>query len=309
MAQSKITIGITCFNAEDTIERAVASAQAQEWDKFEILIVDDRSADGSVEKIQDMVAADKRIRFIRHEQNKGFPAALNTIIENATSEFIAFFDDDDESAPARLQKQYERLTNYERKTSTQFVFCYSNRAVVKPGAEKQSATVYAIGRAEKPPHGAIVADFLLWHREKPGYSWGQFGSCTLMVRRQVLQNIGGFDERFRRCAEWDMAIRSSFEGAHFIAVSEPLVTQYITPTGDKAGLTPLKYAKMLREKNKDYLKGKHIYRASKAIAYSRFHYANGRKGKSRLFLMLACLLSPHAVLSNELAKRLRNVHS
>ena len=303
-----ITIGITCFNARNTIERAVAGAKAQKWDNFEILIVDDCSTDGAVEKIEALAVSDKRIHFFRHEMNRGYPAALNTIIQNAAGKFVAFFDDDDESAPDRLEKQYERLVGYERKTGATSVFCYTDRAVVKAGEGRQGGAVHAIGRTEKPPHGEMVAKYLLWHYEPPSYSWGQFGSCTLLVRRAVLQDLEGFDEQFRRCAEWDLAIRAAFSGAHFIALDQTLVTQHITPTEDKAGRKPLKYALMLREKHRNYLKRKHLYRASCAMAYSRFHYSKRRRMKSRLFLALACLLAPHAVLPNELAKKLRNRH-
>ncbi|HEV7416279.1 MAG TPA: glycosyltransferase, partial [Tianweitania sediminis] len=41
----KVTIGITCYNARDTIARAVASALAQDWDDLEVLIADDASTD------------------------------------------------------------------------------------------------------------------------------------------------------------------------------------------------------------------------------------------------------------------------
>lgn len=69
-----ITIGITCYNARNTIARAVAGAQAQKFDNFEILIVDDCSTDGAVEKIKALAVSDKRIRFFRHDMNRGYPA-------------------------------------------------------------------------------------------------------------------------------------------------------------------------------------------------------------------------------------------
>ena len=297
-----ITIGMTCFNAEDTISRALKSAIQQTWKNFEIIIVDDASTDKSVQVIKSFSKVYGRIQLLIHSKNKGYPASLNTILKYAKGEFIAFFDDDDESSPDRLYKQFEHILDYEQKSGSLSVLCYTNRKVIQKENVGKCSTVKAIGRFEKEPFGEMVTAFLLWHSEVPGYSWGQFGSCSLMMRRQLLRSLGGFDVRFRRCAEWDLAIRASYRSAYFISVNESLVTQYITETEDKAGWTPLKYAIMLREKHKNYLKDKKLYQASKAIAYSRFFYSRGNKWKSRIFLILACALSPKTVLTNELSK-------
>ena len=44
-----ITIGITCFNAEETIEIALKSAFSQDWSNYEVIVVDDGSSDNSIE--------------------------------------------------------------------------------------------------------------------------------------------------------------------------------------------------------------------------------------------------------------------
>jgi glycosyltransferase involved in cell wall biosynthesis len=297
-----VTIGITCFNAADTIERAIDSALNQDWPNFEIVVVDDRSADESIAIIESRARGDGRIRLIRHETNKGYAGALNTILAHAKGEFVAIFDDDDVSQPDRVSEQWRRLTVYERATGADHVFCYSNREVVKEEGDGLAGFVCAIGRSSAEPHGADVADFLLWHYERPGFSWGQFGSCTLFVRRRTILDLGGFDETFRRMAEWDLAVRASLAGAHFVAVDQPLITQHLTPTSDKAGSLPLNYALKLREKYRTHLESKRVYRASKAIAHSRHHYAKERRWTSRAYLALACVLSPIRVLPSELAK-------
>jgi len=301
-----ITIGITCFDAEDTIERAVESAQNQNWPNIEIIIVDDASADGSLDRIRKISEGDSRIRLIDHDVNKGYPSALNSIVQHAKGEFVAFFDDDDNSIPDRLLMQWERLTAYETEHSAELVFCYSNRDVVMAGDNKPNHIVYAIGRKPPEPYGQVVANFILWHSEGEGYfTWGMFGSCTLMARLSSFHKIGNFDEEFRRSAEWDMAVRAAFQGCHFIAVEQSLIVQHKTITADKADDKKLKYSLLLRKKHKDYLRNQNIYWASLAMAYARFHYAGGRQWKSRLYLALACLCSPCMVLPNELAKRRR----
>ena len=297
-----VTIGVTCFNAAATVGRAIESALHQDWTNLELVVVDDGSSDDTALVVKELVEGDPRIRFFSHDVNSGYASALNTIADAAHGEFIAIFDDDDVSRPDRVSKQWRRLTEYESATGAQNVFCYSNRDVVKEGVEGTGGHVRAIGRTPTEPHGASVADFLLWHFEDPTFTWGQFGSCTLFVRERTLTDIGGFDQDFRRSAEWDIAIRSALAGAHFIAVNESLITQNITQTADKSGVIPLESALQLRTKHKRHLKSQGVYLASRAIARARFHYATGRLPASRAYLALACLYSPFRVLPNELRK-------
>jgi len=296
-----ITIGVTCHNAEDTIGRAIEGARKQDWPKLEIIVVDDGSSDGSLEVIKRLADEDHRIKWIRHDGNRGYAGALNSIVEAAQGEYIAIFDDDDLSVPERVYKQWHKLTEYAAAQATDLVVCYSNRTVVEDDGSR-STTVHAIGRKPVEPRGECVVDFLLWHYEDPGCTWGQFGSCTLLVRKQTLSEIGPFDEGFRRSAEWDFAIRLALMGGCFIAVDEPLITQYKTHTADKSGKVPLEYALKLRKKYKSYLKRKKVYRAAVAIACSRYYYAMHKSHLSRMYLALACVCSPSAVLPNELAK-------
>jgi glycosyltransferase involved in cell wall biosynthesis len=263
-----ITIGITCFNAEDFIGQAIESAQNQTWPNIEIIVVDDASSDGSLDRIHQLAEADQRIRLIRHDVNKGYPSALNTIVQHANGEFIAIFDDDDISVPDRLLQQWRRLTAYEAQEETDLVFCYSNRDVIRSGESEPHTIAYAIGRQPPEPHGTAVADNILWRGGDRRFVWGMFGSCTLMVRHSSLQKMGNFDEDFRRSAEWDMAIRVAFTGGHFIAVDQSLVVQRKTPTSEKSRKISLHYAQKLRRKYKDYLKRKGVYLASVIIGYS-----------------------------------------
>ena len=298
-----ITIGITCFNAEDLIIKAIEGAQMQDWPNYEIIIVDDASSDGSVDLIQDYIKNRDNIHLICHPENKGFPSALNTIIEHAKGDFITLFDDDDVSAPDRLSKQHARLTQHMADKKTHLVMCYTNRKVVYANNEKQGYGFTAIGATKgKEPHGDMVADYILWDGGNPKYAWGMFGSCTLMVHQDLFETIGVFDPLFRRNTEWDMAIRCALQGGHFIAVNEPLITQTKTPTQDKSGKTPLKYSLLLREKYKDYLKNKGLYRAAKLVAHSRFYGGKAQKITSNFYMLLAGLCAPNKILFSKIKR-------
>ena len=78
-----ITVGVACFNACDTIERAVQSARTQIWKNLDILIVDDGSTDGSFELIVRLAKEDGRVRVIRNDENAGIGSVRNTIIDRA----------------------------------------------------------------------------------------------------------------------------------------------------------------------------------------------------------------------------------
>lgn len=285
-----ITIGITCFNAADTIERAVQSALAQNWPLFEVVIVDDSSTDGSFEILNSLARKDERIHVFRHEINRGYPSALNTIIENSNGEFIAIFDDDDESQPDRIQDQFAAITAYEKEKGTSFIACYTNRTVFKHGGSVDR--VFCIGRHAPQPHGAMVADFLLLNDSSPAYTFGEFGSCTLMARRSVFEAVGSFDPAFRRSAEWDWAIRMALLGGNFIGCDAPLVNQHKTATADKTGRKPLDYALLLRRKYKDYLLGQGVYTYSVMMAHVRFYYFRRQRVRYYIALLAAFMMKP-----------------
>jgi glycosyltransferase involved in cell wall biosynthesis len=287
-----ITIGITCYNAEDTIRRAVESSVRQTWSNREILVLDDCSRDGSRDILHSLALEYPEIRIIQHERNSGFPGALNTLLAEAQGEFIAFFDDDDESMPDRLQRQYERITTYEEAHERPIVLCYSNRYVAPlRNADFQRL---GIGRHPPEPHGIIVADYILGLIRNKRYCWGMFGSCTLMGRVATFREFNGFDEHFRRCAELDFAIRAAHHGAHFISVDAPLITQYLTDTPDKGGDADLRYRLMLLNKHRAYLDSKRAYWSAVTNMYAWFHYTKGRFWRGRIWRAVALLLLPVA---------------
>ena len=297
-----ITVGVACFNAENTIARAIDSAMKQDWPNKEIIVVDDGSTDGSEAVLQEMARQYPGLRVIPCGVNQGVAAARNRILAEARGEFIAFFDDDDESCEDRLTKQWRRLTDYEQLHGAELVLCYSNRHVVRAGQTRDVGM--AIGREPPEPSGRIVANFLFGHLADSHHVWGKLGSGTLMARRRTFLAVGEFDASFRRCEEWDLAVRAALRGAHFIGVNEPLIIQYRTTSADKSGKTPLQYALRLRRKHKDYLVKEKVYLASLAMAHARFHAYRRHHWRNHLFLALAYCLLPPSVLAAKLASRL-----
>ena len=298
-----ITIGVTCFNAEETIARAIRSAQKQNYPNFEIVIVDDASTDNSIKIIEGMQKEDGRIFLHRHGENLGVAAARNTIVEHAKGEYVAFFDDDDESLPGRLSKQYERLSRFQQAHPEAPVLCYCHRHVFKDG---QKNPYMAVGSRPLEPHGEMVADFLLWNKKQREYTLRpDFGAGVMMTSQALLQRFP-YDPRFRRLEDWDITIRTALKGGYFISVDESLVNQYATETADKGGYIELKYLSMLVKKNKKYLQQRRIYWTAFLHTRARFYYDFKRDNplKRCLFLFLAGLLSPKQILFDKVAAKL-----
>jgi glycosyltransferase involved in cell wall biosynthesis len=275
----------------------------QDWPNKEVIVVDDASTDDSEVLLQEMARQHSELRVIRSAANRGVAAARNTILSEARGEFIAFFDDDDESRPDRLTTQWRRLTDYEGLHGTELVFCYANRDVVRVGQTKPDHVAMAIGRQPPEPNGPIVANYLFGHLADSHYVWGLLGSCSLMARRRTFLVLGEFDASFRRYEEWDLAVRAALQGAHFIAVNESLIIQYKTVSADKSGKLGLQYALKLARKHKNYLKTEQAYLASVATAHARFHGNAGNYWRKRLFQALAYGLLPPSILAEKLASR------
>lgn len=284
---SRITIGLTCFNAEQTIGRAIHSAQAQDWPNLEIIVADDASTDTSWTILEAIALQDQRIKIIRHPLNGGPAAARNTILNAATGDFVAFFDDDDESFPERIRTQHEKLLQYEAACSTTLIACYASGVRYYPNGYKLDMP--AIGSQPLVPFGEAVADYLLFNnREKDVFFGSGTPTCSLMARLSTFRAIGGFDENLRRVEDIDFAVRLAKQGGHFIGCHQPLFLQHATTAADKTPEKNLeaelrllnKHAPYLRKKNRlDY--AQHWFR----IRYYHFSGQHFRFGAA-LFLFL-----------------------
>jgi glycosyltransferase involved in cell wall biosynthesis len=98
-----VTVVMTVFNAEDSVEFAILSILNQTYKNIELIIVDDFSTDNSLSIIESIVGVDKRVRIISMESNRGTYVAKNIAIKNSKGDFITFQDADDWSHPERIQ--------------------------------------------------------------------------------------------------------------------------------------------------------------------------------------------------------------
>lgn len=241
-----ITIGITCYNAQSSIIRAITSALEQNWGNKEIIVVDDQSKDESWSILENMARENTSLKIYRNARNTGPAGSRNEILKRASGSYIAFFDDDDESLPQRLSTQYERLCAYPEPLAA----CYASGERRYPNG--YTLPLQAIGSRPPIPYGPGMAQRILYYGGPENWFVGSgTPACSLMASKATFEQIGGFDESMRRCEDMDFAVRLALAGGHFIGCPENLFIQYATEADDKSF-----------EKNRDaeiYLARKHAY--------------------------------------------------
>ncbi len=99
-----ISILLPFYNSEHTLADSIESMLKQTYDKFELILIDNNSTDGSLQIAEDYAAKDSRIQVLS-EPKKGIVYALNTGITASNGKYIARMDADDISHPERLEKQ------------------------------------------------------------------------------------------------------------------------------------------------------------------------------------------------------------
>lgn len=306
--QPLVTIGITCYNAADTIGRAIESALTQDYPNTEIIIVNDCSSDNSITVIEGLIAGRPNARLINHEQNTGFAGALNSIIRNAQGEFIAIFDDDDFSLPNRISVQVRTTLDYERRTGAAYVACWGSGYKLYDNGYK--APFMAIGSRPNPPVGRDLIECQLYMPRKEGIFFGSgTPSCSLLVRKRIYDEIGLYDTKMRRTEDTDFAIRLALKGGHFIGCHEEVVVQTASVGFDKRPEVGYKSELALAEKYQHLFTSPRRYEYAKDWIKLRFHHFGRQRIQSLLALLTLFVKYPDWTLEQFMRsapKRLRH---
>jgi len=110
MTAPTVTVLMPLYNAAPYLDEAVDSVLTQTWTDFELLVIDDGSTDGSLEKIT--ARTDARIRVERMPRNQGVVTALNRGLQLARGAYIARMDADDIALPGRLAQQLAYMESH-----------------------------------------------------------------------------------------------------------------------------------------------------------------------------------------------------
>lgn len=106
---NKISIITPVYKCEKLLEETIKCVIEQTYENWEMILVDDCSPDNSAEIVKKYAELDKRIKYIRLEENSGAAVARNKALEESTGRFIAYLDADDLWKKEKLEKQVKYM--------------------------------------------------------------------------------------------------------------------------------------------------------------------------------------------------------
>lgn len=291
MIRPTVTIGVTTYNAEDSIRDALHSALEQTHPINQIIVVDDCSTDSTMTILEEY--ADRPgFEIYQNQENSGVAVSRNEIVKHATGDFIVFFDDDDVSAPNRVEAQLARITKYETEYAAGApVVCHTARLQIYPDGSQRIEPAMGQVHGRPAPAGPPVARRALMG-EPLEDAYGSCATCSQAARTETYRRLHGFDQRLRRCEDSDFAIRLALAGGHFVGLSEPLVTQKMTGTSEKSLDILKEFVLMVMEKHQPVFQHDDVYLFCRAWTALKFDWLAGRRVKFASEMMLLGLRHP-----------------
>ena len=193
-----VAVIVAAHNADETLAETLESLLGQSHRDWEAIVVDDGSTDRTAELTGGYAKRDERIRLIRQEQ-AGESSARNAGISLALSEWLLFLDSDDWLQPEALA----RLTG---------------ALVEDPGVD-----VAYSGWGRVTPDGQLASTHV-WSRPAEIFAslarTNMLAVHSCLVRRSMVEELGGFDASLRTCEDWDLWQRLACRGARFQLVTE-----------------------------------------------------------------------------------------
>lgn len=204
---SRVSVVIPCHNREDTVVEAVQSVLDQGWPDLEVIAVDDHSTDATVAVLNTI--RDPRLRVVANTGAPGVSVTRNHGVRLSNAPWVAFQDSDDVWLPSKLAKQMARLEG------SDYVAAYCGM-LVKADARPETPVQK---RYPDPSITPLDGDIL------PSLVRGSYLSTQMLViRRDVFDRVGGFDESLQALVDWELMLRVAQEGP-VAFVDEDLVVQ------------------------------------------------------------------------------------
>lgn len=206
-----VSVIIPLYNKAPYIKRALRSVLAQTFGDFEVVVVDDGSTDGGGKVVEGI--SDDRVRLLRQE-NAGVSAARNAGIKAAKGKWIAFLDADDEWMPEKLELQTQAISSHHD-------VIWVASGYIRAG-DKEAELPQEDFLNEWFEDDYLIADALL-----PLAAGRFFWLGTVMVRRDVLLEFGGFDRSLRIGEELNLWLKLALKYPKILYIREPLARYYV----------------------------------------------------------------------------------
>jgi len=272
----KVSVVIPTYNRAYLLPRTIKSVLNQTFQDFELIIVDDGSTDNTKEVVEDFQKQDSRIKYIWQENSGGPAKPKNTGIKNSKGEFLAFLDSDDEWLPEKLEKQLEL---FEKDKKLGIVGCgafYIN--------DNTKKTI--INRIKRCENKNYFINFL------SGTFLGS--SSSIIISKDVFNNIGLYDESFSVADDWDLYLRI-IPKYNFDFIDEPLFNYYIHDNNISGDCNALKIAEeniKIINKNKEKYNN-HLRIKSKILrSTGSFYLIAGDRKKAKLCFFESIYCNP-----------------
>lgn len=178
-----VTVVIPTRDRPDLLRRTLASVLVQRV-PLEVVIVDEASSPPVGDALGDV---DPRVRIVRHDRPAGVARARNAGTAAARAPWVALLDDDDLWAPDKLQAQLGAAADAGAR------WAYSDAIVVDEAG--------AVLRIDRGAPGEQLLRVLLSENRVPA------GASNVLVKRDLLREVGGFDETMSHFADWDLWLR------------------------------------------------------------------------------------------------------
>jgi glycosyltransferase involved in cell wall biosynthesis len=198
-----VSVIIPTYNRANFIDKAIKSVLNQNYQDFEIIVVDDGSTDNTEETVKSF--NNFKIRYICHTNNQGVSAARNNGIRASRGKYIALLDSDDEWLPEKLDKQIKVF----KSEFPEVGVVYSNVLYI----DESGKNMNKLGNPKKI-EGHIYEDLL------GGNYVGT--SSTLLIKKECFNRVGSFDDLLDAENDWDMWIRIA-KYYRFVLIKVPLV--------------------------------------------------------------------------------------
>jgi glycosyltransferase involved in cell wall biosynthesis len=189
----RVSVVLTTYNGASRgyLVEAIESVINQNYQNYELLIVDDGSTDHTRKQCRRFLD-DPKVRYL-HQENKGLAGARNTGIQASSGEFICFLDDDDVWKPDKLQRQIDFIeAKLSRIDTWGLIFTWLELI-----DSRGKVISFRGNRAEGRIYKKLVLENII---EAPS---------SVLVRRGVFEHTGLFDESLPSCEDWDMWLRIS----------------------------------------------------------------------------------------------------
>jgi glycosyltransferase involved in cell wall biosynthesis len=224
----RVSVIMPAFNAAETIRDSIDSVLNQTFKNWELIIIDDCSRDKTCEIVQSY--ANTQMKLLRQVEHKGISAARNAGARAASGEYIAFLDSDDLWLPRKLeiQIQYHTANPSYLISHTAFTAFYGNKKGSRLWRQK-------LVRANRK-RGDLLP--LLYYNTI-------VATLTVMMRRSLFMDIGGFDGEIQGCEDLDLWIRIAQKGSQFGYINEILARYRNNPGGISKDVS--KYRRTVRK--------------------------------------------------------------